>query len=36
MADAVQIRFLSESDPETISAAFIGIGWGKPVAQYQR
>jgi len=36
MSDAVQIRALSESDPETISRAFRNIGWGKPVAQYQR
>ncbi|SRR5258708_7936097 len=36
MLDAVQIRALSESDPETISRAFRNIGWGKPVAQYQQ
>lgn len=36
MADGIKIRALNESDPETISAAFAGIGWGKPVAQYQR
>src|SRR5258708_13131017 len=33
--DAVQIRILSESDPETISAEFRNIGWGKLVAQYE-
>ncbi len=36
MQDAVQIRALKESDPETISHAFRNIGWGKPVAQYRR
>ncbi len=36
MSDTVQIRALCESDPETISRAFRTIGWGKPVAQYQR
>jgi GNAT superfamily N-acetyltransferase len=36
MAPTVEIRLLKESDPEVISAAFKNIGWGKPVAQYQR
>jgi len=36
MVENVQIRPLNESDAEIISAAFQGIGWGKPVAQYQR
>ena len=36
MAETFQIRFLSESDPEVISAAFKDIGWGKPAAQYRR
>ena len=36
MEQNVEIRFLNESDPNTISAAFKDIGWGKPVAQYQR
>lgn len=36
MAETFEIRFLSESDPEVISAAFKDIGWGKPAAQYRR
>jgi len=36
MAQMIQIRSLSECDPPAISAAFQGIGWGKPVAQYER
>ena len=36
MADAMHIRSLHEDDPGVISAAFEGIGWGKPVSQYQR
>jgi GNAT superfamily N-acetyltransferase len=32
----VQIRVLNTADPPILSAAFAGIGWGKPVAQYQR
>jgi GNAT superfamily N-acetyltransferase len=36
MAEIVEIRVLNDSDPETISAAFRGIGAGKPVAQYRR
>ncbi|HEY2171241.1 MAG TPA: GNAT family N-acetyltransferase [Candidatus Angelobacter sp.] len=36
MGQDVEIRVLSENDPETISAAFKDIGWGTPVAQYQR
>src|SRR5882672_1090411 len=36
MARNIEIRLLNEGDPETISAAFRTIGWGKPVAQYQR
>jgi GNAT superfamily N-acetyltransferase len=32
----VQIRTLREDDAERISAAFAGIGWRKPVAQYLR
>src|SRR5260370_34146128 len=36
MAESVEIRALNDGDPETISAAFKGIGAGKPVAQYRR
>jgi GNAT superfamily N-acetyltransferase len=36
MSDAVQIRALSESDPDIISHAFRNIGWGKPATQYWR
>ena len=36
MPDAVRICILSENDPAMISNAFRSIGWGKPVAQYQR
>jgi GNAT superfamily N-acetyltransferase len=36
MPDAVQIRLLTVSDPETISAAFRNIGWRKLAAQYQK
>jgi hypothetical protein len=36
MAESVEIRTLNDGDPETISAAFKGIGAGKPVAQYRR
>ena len=36
MAEKVEIRALDDGDPETISAAFKGIGAGKPVAQYRR
>jgi GNAT superfamily N-acetyltransferase len=36
MAESVEIRHLNDGDPETISAAFRGIGTGKPVAQYRR
>ena len=36
MPDTFQIRNLNEDDPATISDAFRNIGWGKPVAQYQR
>jgi ribosomal protein S18 acetylase RimI-like enzyme len=36
MAESVEIRVLNDSDPEAISAAFRGIGAGKPVAQYWR
>ena len=32
----IQIRSLNDADPPILSAAFDGIGWGKPVAQYQR
>jgi GNAT superfamily N-acetyltransferase len=36
MAEKVEIRALNDGDPETISAAFKGIGAGKSVAQYRR
>jgi ribosomal protein S18 acetylase RimI-like enzyme len=36
MAESVEIRALNDSDPEIISAAFSGIGAGKPVEQYRR
>jgi GNAT superfamily N-acetyltransferase len=36
MAESVEIRALNDGDPETMSAAFKGIGAGKPVAQYRR
>jgi len=36
MPNVAQIRLLDVTDPETISAAFKDIGWGKPVAQYQK
>jgi GNAT superfamily N-acetyltransferase len=36
MGQNVEIRFLNESDPEIISGTFKNVGWGKPVAQYQR
>jgi GNAT superfamily N-acetyltransferase len=36
MAKSVEIRALSDDDPETISAAFKGVGAGKPLAQYRR
>ena len=36
MGSHVHIRLLNESDPVIISAAFLKIGWGKPVSQYQR
>src|SRR5580658_8414233 len=36
MAESVEIHALNDGDPETISAAFQGIGAGKPVAQYRR
>jgi GNAT superfamily N-acetyltransferase len=36
MGQNVEIRALDDSDPETMSAAFNGIGWDKPVAQYRR
>ena len=32
----LEIRPLTEQDPEVISAAFTKIGWNKPVAQYQK
>ncbi len=32
----IQIRSLNDADPPILSAAFDGIGWGKPVAQYRR
>ena len=35
MAESVEIRTLNDGDPETISAAFKGIGAGQPVAQYR-
>ena len=34
--DDLEIRLLNEDDPEIISQAFQGIGFGKPVSQYQR
>ena len=34
--DGVQIRFLNETDPPIISAAFSAIGWDNPVAQFLR
>jgi len=36
MVESVEIRTLNDGDPETISAAFKGLGAGKPAAQYQR
>ena len=36
MAESVEIRALNDGDPETISAAFKGIGAGKPVGQHRR
>lgn len=36
MARDVEIRVLNDSDSRTISSAFRGIGWGKPVEQYRR
>jgi GNAT superfamily N-acetyltransferase len=36
MTESVEIRNLNDRDPETISAAFKGIGAGKPAAQYRR
>jgi GNAT superfamily N-acetyltransferase len=36
MPNSVQIRNLNENDPAILSDAFRNIGWGKPVAQYQR
>ena len=36
MVEGVEIRPLNDDDPERISAAFEGIGAGKPVAQYRR
>ena len=35
-AETVQIRFLEESDPPSIAAAFTNMGWSKPETQYRR
>lgn len=36
MAEKIEIRALNDGDPEIISAAFTGVGAGKPVAQYRK
>jgi GNAT superfamily N-acetyltransferase len=36
MTDGFQIRFLSDSDPPVMAAAFESFGWVKPATQFQR